>query len=248
MKSLNIMSGMALLALASTSGTASAVTSTVTFDSLPAAVYGHTNIAGGCTVLNQDTCYTENGLTVGTVQDAAAPSAHVHQQADFLSNDFKIQYHQDSAGIYLRKADASAFSLDSLEISFLQGANDFGNGLEAHHIFQIEGFSEAYNTDIVGAAQGSGANNIGMQTITQANVGVGNLTLDSFFSNVNAVWIHFDGSTNTPSGSENFDLRINNAVISEVSAVPVPAAAYLFGTGLIGLVSMGRKKAAQLTA
>jgi len=245
MKPLNTISGMALLALTSIPGTASAVTSTVTFDNIDAATYGIANEAGGC---DFDPCYTESGMTVATIGDPTAPNAHIHRFAPRLSTDYEVQYHQDSAGIYLRKTDESAFSLDSLTIVDLFGDTSFGNGQVIHDVFQIEAFSEAYNTDIWGATQGTGANNIGMQTITNTNIGAGNLTLDSFFSNVKAVWFHYDNTTFTPNGSENFDLRLNDLVISDVSAVPVPAAAYLFGTGLIGLVSLGRKKAAQLTA
>jgi len=48
----------------------------------------------------------------------------------------------------------------------------------------------------------------------------------------------FDGFTNT----ESFTVDTLNISVSGVSAVPVPAAAWLFGSGLIGLFGFARKK------
>ena len=42
-------------------------------------------------------------------------------------------------------------------------------------------------------------------------------------------------------GSGNF---YDNLVFAEVSQVPVPAAVWLFGSGLIGLISVARRKTA----
>jgi len=50
-------------------------------------------------------------------------------------------------------------------------------------------------------------------------------------------------------GNDGLDFAFDNIVIGEagVSAVPVPAAAWLFGTGLVGLVSLGKRKQKVLT-
>jgi len=36
----------------------------------------------------------------------------------------------------------------------------------------------------------------------------------------------------------------NSMTVTEITAVPVPAAMWLFGSGLLGLISMTRRKAA----
>jgi hypothetical protein len=71
-------------------------------------------------------------------------------------------------------------------------------------------------------------------TLTQG----GNLSGD--FSNVNAVWIHFAGFPTTPTNGKTFLMVLDDVVVT--SAVPVPAAVWLFGSGLLGLFSFGRKK------
>jgi hypothetical protein len=57
------------------------------------------------------------------------------------------------------------------------------------------------------------------------------------FGNVGAAWTAFDG---TPY-SEKFNVTLNG-VAAVVPEVPVPAAVWLFGSGLIGLVGVARRK------
>jgi len=79
------------------------------------------------------------------------------------------------------------------------------------------------------------------------------LTADAGFAEVDYVEFFFtDFYRFKPSsmGEENLDFQFDNIVIGEagVSAVPVPAAVWLFGTGLVGLVSLGKRKQKVLTA
>ncbi len=79
------------------------------------------------------------------------------------------------------------------------------------------------------------------------------LAADSGFSEVDYVEFFFtDFYRLKPSsmGKPELEFQFDNIVVGEavVSAVPVPAAAWLFGTGLVGLVSLGKRKQKALTA
>ena len=61
----------------------------------------------------------------------------------------------------------------------------------------------------------------------------------------NGLTLQFNAATGAAGGSTSF-LEIDNvSVTADVSAVPVPAAVWLFGSGLLGLVGMARRKKAQ---
>lgn len=88
------------------------------------------------------------------------------------------------------------------------------------------------------------------------------LSLDSSFASVSAVWIHYHGYPHSPNAYIQYDaegnaltsayqfavevdnISLNAAgVVPVVAPVPVPAAVWMFGTGLLGMFSFGRKKA-----
>ena len=79
------------------------------------------------------------------------------------------------------------------------------------------------------AASGSGSAQVsagaGMWTGTVVN-----------FGNVGAAWTAFDGTPFT----EKFNITLNG--VAAPSAIPVPAAVWLFGSGLLGLVGVARRK------
>ncbi len=123
--------------------------------------------------------------------------------------------------------------------SFNSGAN-FDPNLR---IFNSAGALIAFNDDNSGVASG--------QTYWDSGI-VSTLAADTYTvaisvccnlysnSNINAV------GANTPLTRGSF-YRINingNSVAAATSAVPVPAAAWLFGTGLVGLAGLRRKVAA----
>ncbi len=212
---------------------------TLDFESLDVgAVYGKTNVTG----INSPfgvapacggffNCYEEDGFLIGTTNDELSVLAHVHRAGS--QGDFALEYHNDSAGIYIRKTDSSSFALKSFDIEELSTGDNF----------TVVGFSEALNNDIVGIDINniaSAANYTASQSLTSADLGT--VMLDSSFQDIKAFWLVYSDITETPSGAVAWDINIDNINVSDVSAVPVPAAAYFFGTGLIGLISMKRKK------
>lgn len=241
MKLNTVMPITALLALVFASGTASA-TEIIKFNQMNvAAYYGKANVSGQCTGFT--TCYTETGAPsfyIGTNDDpAAGPFTHLHRG----SNGSSLQHHADAAGIYGRRIDRGTFDFNSFDAIDVAGDNG--------GVFQVVAFSRAYNTDIIGSSVNykRAAGYIGQQTITRADRRT-TVSLDqSIFANIKAFAIFYDGYNYTPSDGTDWDIVIDNVTFDAVVApVPVPAAAYLFATGLIGLVSFGRKKATQLTA
>ena len=63
--------------------------------------------------------------------------------------------------------------------------------------------------------------------------------------NINVVTAMYDGSTdwiNNGSGAESASDEFIYAEFTQTSAVPIPAAAWLFGSALIGLAGIKRKK------
>ena len=55
------------------------------------------------------------------------------------------------------------------------------------------------------------------------------------FGNVGAAWTAFDGTPYT----EKFNITLNGTA---ATVIPVPAAVWLFGSGLLGLVGVARRK------
>ncbi|WP_434130544.1 VPLPA-CTERM sorting domain-containing protein [Methylocaldum gracile subsp. desertum] len=239
------IAGMIFSALTLTTGTAGAAIVdpvTIDFEAMTfAAYYGKANLApepgGTCAGAGSAGCYFEDGFAIGTVSNPD-PNAHLHR----YDGDFStlLQYHPDSPGIYVRAQDSSAFSLTSMEFQApIKNANP---GTGPNDVWEILGFNTALNPDL---AAGDGTNYptvVAYQTV--ANGFNGTLTLDEAFENIDAFWIHYKGYPIVPEDGKRFDLRIDNITLSApVSAVPIPAAVWLFGTGLMGLVSLGRRKA-----
>jgi len=79
------------------------------------------------------------------------------------------------------------------------------------------------------------------------------LAADSGFGEVDYVeffFTNFERMKPSSMGDGALDFEFDNIVVGEavVSAVPVPAAAWLFGTGLVGLLSLGKRKQKAVTA
>jgi hypothetical protein len=66
--------------------------------------------------------------------------------------------------------------------------------------------------------------------------GSGNATFEDVISGVDSLYISLDTSTQSVGGIESW---VDNVT---VSSVPLPAALYLFGSGLLGLVGIARRK------
>ena len=111
--------------------------------------------------------------------------------------------------------------------------------------WEILGFSNAVNPNL---ASGNGVNYsdlVASQFVAQGFDG--KLTLNSSFANVSGVWIYYNGYPEAPTnGIVYLGLIDSFTVGAAVSAVPVPAAAWLFAGGLASLLSFGRKKSGQV--
>ncbi|MEZ5541265.1 MAG: hypothetical protein R3F42_04400 [Pseudomonadota bacterium] len=105
---------------------------------------------------------------------------------------------------------------------------DTGGDLAATH---FQGISSS--ASFVGSVLGSTLN-LGQNTLTDSAFSFGGL---SFLFTINA------GSTGYPDTFTAFDVLVIGGDVS-FAVVPVPAAAWLFGSGLLGLIGTARKKAA----
>ncbi|WP_434112883.1 VPLPA-CTERM sorting domain-containing protein [Methylocaldum sp. GT1TLB] len=241
------IAGMIFSALTLTTGSASAaIVSDVTIDfqGMTFSSYaGKPNLApvagGNCAGTGGNGCYYEDGIALGIVEDTSNPIAHLHRNGG--ASNRLLGYHSDSTGIYVRAQDSTAFSLKSMD--FHAPINDENPDAGANDVWEILGFSTAENP---GLDTGDGTNyltRVAYQTV--ANGFSGALTLDEAFNNISAFWIHYKGYPQTPADGKQFGMELDNVVLGApvVSAVPIPAAVWLFGTGLMGLVSLGRKKA-----
>lgn len=244
------VNGLLLAGLMSVTGAASAATTTINFDGMVDPAYGgHANIAAACS--NGSACYQESGFLFGVVSDATATN-HIHSEInDFDGTNFLygLAYHNDSSGVYMRRADGGAFKLTSMDFSAPFG---FASGNVRTGFWEILGFAEAVNPNLSsGDGTNYGSSRVAYQTVNN-NSGDsfnGTLSLNSDFNDADGIkglWIHFNGAPSTAlaTGGLPFKVKIDNMVVSDVAAVPVPAAVWLFGSGLVGLVSLGRKKSA----
>ncbi len=236
-------------ALASAFATgAGAATRTVDFQDVPRAVYGDANTAD-CTTFG-DTCFLQDGVYVGVVEDPTDLGAHFHREG--VAADREAQYHPDSSGLYVRLADQSSFSLQSLHLNVT-------NGLDGGS-FVIYGFANAINAPLLSTAgtpnptdpEGGLLPHIASYLVP--NDGAFNrvvdfaelYALDTDWGNIGAFWITFLGFNHSPTvnyldeGYPDWDLRVDDIVLGDVVlpppvTVPVPAAAWLFGSALVAL-------------
>jgi hypothetical protein len=247
------IAGLMFSAMSLAAGTASAAivdNVTIDFEDMSfAAYYGKANIApeadGTCPGAGSAGCYLSAGVAIGTVSNPD-PNAHLHRYDG--DDSTLLQYHPDSPGIYVRAQDSTSFSLKSLE--FYAPIKNANPGTGPDDVWEIIGFNTALNPDV---SSGDGTNYdtvVAYHTVANGFQGV--VELDSSFANIDAFWIHYKGYPIVPEDGKRFDLRIDNLVLGAAAAppaaVPVPAAVWLFGTGLMGLVSLGRKKAGSVAA
>jgi hypothetical protein len=201
-------------------GNANADIVTIDFEEMTDnAFYGKNNTDGFANCAGFYNCYSEGGLVFGTPDDVNAPFSHVHRAYDPIELTTGLEYHGDSAGVYVRSADLSAFNLESLVARDIAGT--------VGTTFNIIGFSEAYNPTIVGES-GPFAGQVAADVITQNGI----KTFDSSFENIKAFWVFYDGHSATPSDGTNWDIVLDDI---QISPVPLPAAAWFMGTAVLGL-------------
>lgn len=194
----------------------------------------------GCNFPGQ--CYQESGYYVGT---AAADSptlgtnllAHIHGTTNQNTGTKGIAYENDSVGIVLKSVDSSNFNLNSLDLDLSETlANTYdGNFVIASYTINADG------------SRGSQIGSINIANKSQD--GVLDLSLNSIFQDVGMIYMYYDPftleNTNGTGIPAAFNARIDNI---DVTAVPVPAAVYLFGTGLLGLFSLKKKSRLNISA
>lgn len=252
MKYIRTINGLLLAGLVTASGAVSAAVTTINFDGMGPAYGGHANAAAPCTN-GEAECYAESGFLIGVVSDPTLTN-HVHGDIngfDGVNFQYGLGYHNDSSGMYMRRADGEAFTVSEVDFSAAFG---FASGNVRKGFWEILGFDQAVNPNLSSGNGTNYANRTAYQTVNNyANDFTnGLLTLNSDFNDADGIkglWIHFNGAPSTALAGPGlpFKVEIDNLVVGDVAAVPVPAAAWLFGSGLLGLLSFGRKKSA-LTA
>jgi hypothetical protein len=193
------------------------------------------DVGGNCFGTNAEGCYYEDGLVVGIVKDSSSSTAHLHRSG--ISSDRMLAYHSDSSGIYIRAQDSTAFSLNSMDfkapIDAAEGNPDSG----PNDFWEILGFNTALNPDLDLGDGTNYATRVAYQQVFNGFDGL--LTLNSGFSSINAFWIHYNGYTQTPTDGKEFAMKLDNV---RVSAVPIPATLWLFLSGMMGLLALGKKR------
>jgi len=241
------MSGAALslltmAAIAGPAGAAITAPVTIDFEDLTLVAFaGKANAtpapSGACVGTGFSACYVEDGMVVGTVADTSNPIAHLHRHIE--GDNTLVEYHSDSAGVYVRALDGGVFNLDAMYFEApLDPSENPGNG--ADDVWEILGFSSAINPDL---DLGDGTNyltRVAYQTVANGFVGV--LELDPSFRNIAAFWIHYKGYPQTPADGASFGVHIDDI---QISAVPVPAAAWFMVSGLVGIAATTRRRARQ---
>lgn len=252
MKYLNTVNSLLLAGLVSASGVASANMTTINFDSMASSAYGgapNSAASGACTVAS---CYEESGYLFGIVSDGVATN-HFHQEVvsfDGTNFNFGLSYHNDSSGVYMRREDGAAFNVWEMDFSAAFGVNgNFRSG--TWEILGFGNYDPAINPNLSSGDGTNYSNVVAYQTVNNlpGDFQDGLLTLNSDFNSgqgITALWLHFAGAPNTTLAAPGlpFKATLDNIKVESVAAVPVPAAVWLLGSGLLGLVSMGRKKTA----
>ncbi len=265
-----IIYGMAFAALTATVGTASAAI--IDFQTLSGtSVGGKPNLAGSAG--NTSTYLEDGfrvGIANDPLDTISHLHRHI---SSIDTTNIQLQYHSDSSGIYIRAADDSAFSLTSLDFLSPYDASDNphttiggGNGSTTHDFWDIYGFSDARNPGLLTANLAADgftptSPNGGFPTrpavahATVANgtdaLGLNVLSLNAGFGNIKSFWIHYNGFPHSPnayidpndpnSSAYQFSLVVDN--INLGAPVPVPAAVWMFLSGMMGLLALGKKKA-----
>lgn len=210
---------------------------------------------------------TVPGNSIGNV---AGGGSHVHGEIQASAtdpNNHVIALLADSGGGMFQLADHSAFGFGGVDVASMN--LNLVNGGQTTMTFR--GYTSAdYSTwfDVTLAGGGDGLTPTITQgpcvtaVCTEAGNGTNgflgtHLHMDNFAEMQNVYLVEYfydvlgrgnDGSLNPNLG--NLVIRLDNLQLTAPAAVPLPAAAWLFGTGLLGLFGIGgrRRKPGEATA
>jgi len=174
--------------------------------------------------------------------------SHVHSQDPDGNGNFVAELAGDSGGAVYQLADGDAFAMAGLDVANLTLNNNFTS-------LTLRGYTDSNYTnwhDVILSQDNTGAITVddgGMSVDTETGAGFrgthvhlddvadfGKVYLFEYFFN--------DKDGNSWRGvnpNSNINISVDNVEIAPAT-VPVPAAVYLFGSALFGMMSLGRKR------
>lgn len=177
---------------------------------------------------DQNAPYHEQGFII------QAPGSHLHNATNFglgLPGEFTngAQMAADTSGSTLTREGGGAFNLLSLEAAAVSGSDRLPSSGAAYAV-KIEGFL--------------GTVSQGTTLLTSLTAAV--IDFSSWSGSVDEVQFSFysQGSYGNFSTFSGDDFKFDNIKVEAVSAVPVPAAVWLFFSALTGLGVMRKKQVA----
>jgi len=196
---------------------------------------------------------TTPGNSIGTITGGGS---HVHGETMSATDpNHVVALLSDSGGGMFQLTDHAAFGVGGVDIANM----NFGLLGGGQTTMTIRGYTAADYSSFVdvilgGGADGFTATSVNGDFLTEAgNVVNGfngtHLHLDGVAALQNVYLVEYfydslgrgiDGSLNSNLG--NLITRLDNLQLIAPAAVPLPAAVYLFGTGIIGLFGAGRKR------
>ncbi|BAN35136.1 hypothetical protein SCD_n01309 [Sulfuricella denitrificans skB26] len=205
---------------------------------------------GNCTAVPTSAFVDNNGdaMTLGigssVAGDGKAGFMNISTTSDGMGGvNFTVSsYNMDS---YLGTA-GGVFSTRAVNTAGMGGNIDW-QGNMSFNLNGRTGIAQFFTGSIgeqlwnVGATFTSGSQTNAVGTLTGSALSMGGNVKAVSASNVGAPWLFFAGTPYT----EVFDMQIVGGPIVQgvaPSAVPVPAAAWLLGSGLLGLVGVARRR------
>ncbi len=206
-----------------------------------------------------------NGTKPGnSIGNPFSLGSHVHGEVQSASNPNRVvALFSDSAGGMFQLEDHSAFGVGGVDVAdlnlnMLKNSKPNGQTTMTIRGYTSSDFSTFFDVKLAGGADGMTPTITQGPCATTACTAKGNATngflgthlfLDNFKELQDVYLVEYwydslgrgkDGSLNPDFG--NLKIRLDNLQLTAPQAVPLPAAAWLFGTGLLGLFGLGRNR------